>query len=202
MIAKDIAKTLAVASAAVYLVVTTVDIRVQADREAYEKALPQKCITLPAKRFNSETKKKSTSITAYAKYSDPARTRAEEIYSYIFSDDEKQMLIKLTMAEAGGEDTIGKALVIKTVINRMESEDFPDTIEEIITQKSQFSSVTDDGRYYEMIGNEDCELALQMVEHGWDDSQGALYFESCTEECWQSQNREFLFRHGGHNFYR
>lgn len=202
MSAKDIVKTLAVATAAVYLIFTAADIKAAADRDVYERTLKKECITLPARRFGSETKKKRTSITVYAKCSDHARTRAEDIYSYIFSDDDRQMLAKLAMAEAGGEDTTGKALVIKTVINRMESEDFPDTVEEIITQQSQFSSVTDDGRYYEMIGNDDCELALQMVEHGWDGSQGALYFESCTEECWQSKNREFLFRHGGHSFYR
>ncbi len=45
---------------------------------------------------------------------------------------EKIMLLKLAMAEAEGESTEGKALVIRVVLNRVQSEDFPGTVEEVI----------------------------------------------------------------------
>ena len=45
---------------------------------------------------------------------------------------EKIMLLKLAMAEAEGESTEGKALVIRVVLNRVQSEDFPGSVEEVI----------------------------------------------------------------------
>ena len=43
-------------------------------------------------------------------------------------------LAKLAMAEAEGEDTEGKALVILVVLNRVQSEGFPDTVEDVILE--------------------------------------------------------------------
>ena len=45
------------------------------------------------------------------------------------------------MAEAEGESEEGKRLVIDTVLNRVDSEHFPDTISEVIYQKGQFTSM-------------------------------------------------------------
>ena len=39
------------------------------------------------------------------------------------------------MAEAEGEDTEGKALVILVVLNRVRSEGFPDTVEDVIMEE-------------------------------------------------------------------
>lgn len=49
-------------------------------------------------------------------------------------------LAKIAMAEAEGEDTEGKAQVILVVLNRVWSNDFPDTIEGVITEKNQFTA--------------------------------------------------------------
>ena len=45
------------------------------------------------------------------------------------------------MAEAEGEPDYGKRLVIDTVLNRVDSEHFPDTIKGVIYQPSQFTSM-------------------------------------------------------------
>ncbi len=116
--------------------------------------------------------------------------------------EEAQMLVTLAMAEAEGEDTVGKALVILVVLNRVESDSFPDTIEGVIFQKDQFSPVTPGHRYFTVEPNADCWAALEMVESGWDESQGALYFERNTEKStWHSRNLVELFDHGKHIFY-
>lgn len=60
--------------------------------------------------------------------------------SYI-SDEDLTLLTLLTMAEAEGESEEGKRLVIDTVLNRVDSEHFPDTISEVIYQKGQFTSM-------------------------------------------------------------
>ncbi len=117
--------------------------------------------------------------------------------------EEAQMLVTLAMAEAEGEDIIGKALVILVVLNRVESDSFPDTIEGVIFQKDQFSPVTPGHRYFTVEPNADCWAALEMVESGWDESQGALYFERNTERStWHSRNLIELFVHGKHTFYK
>ncbi len=115
---------------------------------------------------------------------------------------EKIMLLKLAMAEAEGESTEGKALVIRVVLNRVQSEDFPGTVEEVIFQQGQFSPVKEGGRYYTTEPNEDCRVALEMVIQGWDKSKGALYFESCVNGSWHSDHLEFLYQVGKHKFYR
>ncbi len=114
----------------------------------------------------------------------------------------QEMLMKLAMAEAGGEGLEGKALVMNVVMNRVLSPDFPETVQEVICEPGQFSPM-DDGRYYDMIPDEECEKALYMVMHGWDESHGATYFRTAVaESTWHSENLEELFTHGGHTFYR
>ena len=119
-----------------------------------------------------------------------------------WTTEEAQMLVTLAMAEAEGEDIIGKALVIMVVLNRVESDSFPDTIEDVIFDPGQFSPVAPGHRYYKVTPNADCWEALEMVEHGWDESQGALYFERNTERStWHSRNLVELYTHGNHTFY-
>ena len=123
-----------------------------------------------------------------------------ETPEYIRKDDD-YMLLKIAMAEAEGEDTIGKALVIRTVLNRVQSDNFPDTIKDVIFQENQFTPIRN-GRYDKVTPNDDCYIALEMVEDGWDESEGALYFERNTnKETWHSKNLTKLFTHGNHTFY-
>lgn len=116
--------------------------------------------------------------------------------------EDDEILLKVAMAEAEGESTEGKALVILVVLNRVWSDDFPDSIEDVVFRESQFSVTLDGGRYYTTTPNEDCYEALELVKHGWDESQGALFFESCDGGSWHSENLEFLYQVGNHRFYK
>lgn len=116
--------------------------------------------------------------------------------------EESQMLMKIAMAEAEGETVEGKALVMLVVLNRVWDSGFPNTIEEAIFQPKQFSPVREGGRYYTTEPNEECYEALELVQNGWDESGGALYFESCENSSWHSENLEFLYQVGNHKFYR
>lgn len=118
--------------------------------------------------------------------------------------DEAYILTKIAMAEAEGEDTEGKALVILTVLNRVKAPQFPGTITEVIAQRNAFSSYSN-GRYNRVEPDADCWAALDLIQiQGWDESQGALYFERTPEDeesTWHSRNLERLFIHGNHTFY-
>lgn len=132
----------------------------------------------------------------------PTITIQEDKPTEAFCTEESEMLLKISMAEAEGENTEGKALVILVVLNRLKDAAFPDTIQEVIFQRNQFTPVSN-GRYDAVQPNEDCRKALEMVLDGWDESGGALYFESCANsDNWHSRNLEFLFRCGNHNFYK
>ena len=56
---------------------------------------------------------------------------------------ELELLACLVYAEAGIEDLHGKQLVVDVVLNRVDSDRFPDTITDVIYEKNQFSTVTD-----------------------------------------------------------
>jgi len=64
----------------------------------------------------------------------------------IISDEELELLALVTMAEAEDESELGKRLVIDTVLNRVDSSHFPNTITDVIYQKHQFTSMWN-GRY-------------------------------------------------------
>lgn len=120
-----------------------------------------------------------------------------------WGSEDSYLLAKIAMAEAEGEDTEGKAYVIMVVLNRMLDDDFPGTIRDVIFEEGQFSPV-EDGRFGMIEPNEECYEALQMIMvDKWDKSQGALYFESCSNsDSWHSENLEYLFTHGQHRFYK
>ena len=120
---------------------------------------------------------------------------------YMFSDKNAYLLKKIAMAEAEDEDTEGKALVMRVVLNRVKSREFPDSIKKVIYQERQFSPIAN-GRFDRVEPNKDCQRALDMIaEHGWDESRGALYFESKSASTWHEDNLQFLFRHGNHYSY-
>ena len=57
------------------------------------------------------------------------------------SEEDKKLLALVTMAEAEGECEKGQRLVIDTILNRVDSKRFPNTVREVIYQKNQFTSM-------------------------------------------------------------
>lgn len=127
----------------------------------------------------------------------------EFTYSKDWSAKESYLLARIAMAEAEGCNTQTKTLIIMCVLNRVWSDEFPDTIEEVIFQENQFSPI-DNGRWDRVEPNEDCYEAVKVVmEAKYDYSGGATYFESCVDEDnWHSRNLEFLYESEGIRFYK
>lgn len=57
------------------------------------------------------------------------------------TNEEIELIALITMAEAEGECELGKRLVIDTILNRVDSEHFPNTVTEVIYQQDQFTSM-------------------------------------------------------------
>lgn len=121
--------------------------------------------------------------------------------------EDAYLLEKIAMAEAEGEGIEGKALVMLVVLNRVWSDRFPDTIEEVIYQRTgsggwQFSPMREGGRWYTTEPDQECREALELIQiEKWDESHGALYFESTGKSDWHRKNLKFLFQYGNHYFY-
>lgn len=127
----------------------------------------------------------------------------EFTYSKDWSVEDSYLLAKIAMAEAEGCNTQTKTLIIMCVLNRVSSDEFPDTIYDVIFQTNQFSPI-DNGRWDRVEPNEDCWEAVKVVmEAKYDYSGGATYFESCDDEDnWHSRNLEYLYESEGIRFYK
>lgn len=126
------------------------------------------------------------------------------------AEDELEILQRIVEAEAGNEDEDGKLLVANVVLNRVDSDSFPGTVTEVVFQQSkgvtQFSPVAS-GRIHTVEVSEETIAAVERALAGEDISQGALYFAarkyaSSKKMRWFDEKLTFLFRHGGHEFYK
>ena len=91
---------------------------------------------------------------------------SSEIYStrlgrYI-SEYEMYLLTMITYSEAGIEPYLGKVAVAATILNRMDSMDFPNTVYDVIFQPGQFSSANN-GRFYSGWGDSLQELTVDTL---------------------------------------
>lgn len=64
-----------------------------------------------------------------------------DIVEELLPKEDIDLIALVTMAEAEGECEEGKRLVIDTILNRVDSPHFPDTVHAVIYQKNQFSSM-------------------------------------------------------------
>lgn len=98
-------------------------------------------------------------------------------------DGELEILAQLVQAEAGNQNIKGKRLVVDVVLNRVDSEDFPDTIEEVIFQYGQFA-VIEDGAF-DRVSNKVADESYDAVRL----------------ECWKRTNNDILYFSRGKSEY-
>lgn len=58
----------------------------------------------------------------------------------ICTQSEKELMARIVQAEAGNQDDIGKRLVVDCIINRVLSDDFPNTIKGVVYQAGAFAT--------------------------------------------------------------
>lgn len=119
----------------------------------------------------------------------------------VLDDNTKYHLLHIAMAEAEGESTEGKALVMLAVWNRMVVSG--QTAHDVIFAPNQFCI----GARFNLEPNADCYAALALVESGWDESHGARWFEAnwSAEKgtSWMASQGDRMIKWivGGHTFY-
>ena len=140
---------------------------------------------------------------------DVSNQAAESCASAIMSDTDYDTLLHIVEAEAGGEDLEGRIMVANVILNRVESEEFPDNVYDVVWQVSngmpQFSP-TADGRIHTVTVSDTTVKAVQSAIEGKDLSKGALFFVAKDQANqkyvkWFEEDLKYLFRHGVHTFY-
>lgn len=118
---------------------------------------------------------------------------------------DRYWLAKIIEAEAGIEPIEGKIAVGAVVLNRVEDEWFPDSIQDVIFQKIngkyQFSPVGN-GRIYKVEPSEESYEAADRALAGEDPTDGALYFYNPKiSKSKFFKGREMVARIGNHQFF-
>jgi N-acetylmuramoyl-L-alanine amidase len=90
------------------------------------------------------------------------------------TESEKDLLARLVRAEAQGEPYTGKVAVARVVLNRVASNQFPDSIKGVIYQRGQFSPVSN-GSINKSATAEDRRAVEEAISIGGQ-ANGSLFF--------------------------
>lgn len=91
-------------------------------------------------------------------------------------DRQVELLARCVEAEAGNQSRLGKQLVCDVILNRVQSESFPDGIEGVIMQEGQFA-VVENGAINKAVPTAETWEAVLAELNGRID-EGVLYFRT------------------------
>ena len=136
--------------------------------------------------------------------------QTEEVKQALYeklSDNDRYLLAKIVQCEAGNKSVRTRELVALTVLNRVKSNKFPNTIYDVIFQHSgkvyQFSPIVDGAWKTKEPESKDYEAVDNVLNTTYDYSEGSLYFEDCKNlNNWHSRNLIFILKSQGMRFYK
>ena len=92
----------------------------------------------------------------------------------LYRESELSILARLVSGEARGEPYIGQVAVAAVVLNRVRSDDFPDTVSAVIFQPGAFDAVWDG--QFDMTPTDAALRAARDAMNGWDPTGGCTYY--------------------------
>ena len=98
---------------------------------------------------------------------------AKEVKEY---SEDVRLIALFTIAEAEDEPEYAQRLVIDTILNRKDSDEFPNTYSGVLYQKGQFSVATNGRLERCTIDSDICELVEEELEERTNDE--VLYFRA------------------------
>ena len=118
-----------------------------------------------------------------------------------YSLREIEMMARMVCAESENEPFAGKVAVAAVILNREKHHQFPNDIESVIFQSSQFSPLLD-GRYWTVEPRFIHTWAVIRAIWGYDPSYGSLFFQnpSTRTNYWQDENTYVVTVIGNHEF--
>jgi N-acetylmuramoyl-L-alanine amidase len=119
------------------------------------------------------------------------------------NEEERLLLARLVLAEAGNEPEEGQVGVAAVVVNRVRQRGFPKTISAVIQEPGQFKAV-ELGRVEVMVPTAAALAVVDRALSGEDPTGGALFFynpvKSVALDFWRTRPVTRII--GGHNFAR
>ena len=110
------------------------------------------------------------------------------------SNDDIELLALVTMAEAEGESEEGKRMVIDTILNRVDSERFDNTISEVIYAPNQFTSIWNGRIDRCYVADDICQLVIEELANRT--NYDVLYFTAYQYGAYGTP----MFQIGNHYF--
>lgn len=139
----------------------------------------------------------------FVDWDSPVTVREGEERSW--TEEDLYWLSRIISAESQGESLAGQIAVGNVICNRVDSDQFPDTIKGVIFDKKngvQFEPVSNRTIYNEPTAQS--VLAARLVLAGVDAAGESLYFfnPSLSQGSWVRANRTYHMTIGCHRFYR
>lgn len=88
--------------------------------------------------------------------------------------NEVEMMAHAVYGESRGESYQGQVAVAAVILNRVESDDFPDTVKDVIFQSNAFTAVNDG--QFTLQPDSVAYHAVKDALLGWDPSYGSVYY--------------------------
>lgn len=164
------------------------------------------------KEASSQDKNSGKKTSSQNKTSQKNKKNKHKTYYDIsqFSEKEIRILERIVEAEAGDQSLKGRIMVAHVVLNRVASDEFPDTIKNVVFQKNssvyQFSPVKDK-RYYHVKVSKKTKKAVAKAFQTEDLTDGALYFMSRSGSSskniqWFDSSLTKITSYGCHEFFK
>lgn len=128
--------------------------------------------------------------------------KTEEKYAKLkLSKEEIEIIEKIVFIESRNQPFEGQVAVSNVILNRIISNQFPNSLKEVIFQKDQFCSAKNLSKVSEVP-----EAIKNAVKESFikDVSNGSLFFLNPeeAENSWCQRNKQFVMRIGDHIFYK
>lgn len=157
---------------------------------AKEQTRTEKILEASAKREERRQEELLNAPPAIYPHEATATEIAEEEYY-----DSLETVARIVQAEAGNQGLMGKKLVAAVIFNRMESGRFPDTPIGVLTQKNQFSTMTDGALEKQQVPDEETYQAV--MEELYNRTDDRIFFFTAGR---YNGSGKPAYRHGNHYF--
>lgn len=136
----------------------------------------------------------------------PVQQKADEPakhFGIVITEEDRTILLKIAEAEAGEGTKDNKKNVMTCVINRVLSDEWPDTIEGVVFQPGQFSPITDGGYKRAVPAQSTIEAYDEWLQEGLGHDCQFFCMPNCksARSGWFSQ-KKIVFNDGLHNYYK
>lgn len=153
----------------------------------------------PTAHLNAQTNTGQNTDTITEKKISIDMKESKSIDARFVNEEEKELLARLVHAEAEGEPFVGKVAVAEVVLNRVEHEKFPDTIEEVIYQKNAFEPVQN-GTINEPANEESLKAVEEALTEQQHEEELLFFYNPDTATSDWIFSREVIKTIGNHSF--